>query len=176
MSSEHAEFPPIETAPARRTWPWAIAGAALVVTLVFALRRPPAAAEAKPAPVATAAAPAEVKPAATPMADAVKAAAIIAPTKSIESPNVLGNAVAAAKNVAMVAKAELDREIGRTKSAQAQVAAYKKQVENLEKQLGAARAQIAALQTVQKPPPPSDQEQILQTLAPVLRAGNGGSP
>jgi len=34
--------------------------------------------------------------------------------------------------------------------------------------------QIAAMQTAQKPPPPTDQEQILQTLAPVLRAGNGG--
>ena len=80
------------------------------------------------------------------------------------------------KNMAMVAKAELDREVGRTKTAQAQAAAYRKQIENLEKQLGAARAQIAAMQTAQKPPPPSDQEQILQTLAPVLRTGNGGSP
>ena len=88
----------------------------------------------------------------------------------------LGSAVAAAKSVAMVARAELDRELARTKSAQAQSAAYRKQIDDLQKQLGAARAQIAAMQTAQKPPPPSDQEQILQTLAPVLRAGNGGSP
>jgi len=173
MSTEHAEFPPIETAPARRTWPWAIAGAALVVALVWAIRRPVAAPETKPAALANVAAPAEAKAPAA--AEPVKAS-VIAPAKVAESPNVLGNAVAAAKNVAMVAKAELDREIGRTKTAQAQVAAYRKQIDNLEKQLGAARAQIAAMQTAQKPPPPSDQEQILQTLAPVLRAGNGGSP
>src|SRR2546422_631575 len=99
-----------------------------------------------------------------------------AAAKAPESPNVLGSAVAAAKSVAMVARAELDRELARTKSAQAQAATYRKQIDDLQKQLGAARAQIAAMQTAQKPPPPSDQEQILQTLAPVLRAGNGGSP
>ena len=96
------------------------------------------------------------------------------PVKVAESPNVLGNAVAAAKSMAMVAKSELDRELARTRSAQAQAAGYRKQIEELQKELGAARAQIAAIQTAQKPPPPSDQEQILQTLAPVLRAGNGG--
>jgi hypothetical protein len=171
MSTEHAEFPPIETAPARRAWPWALAGAALVVALVWAVRRPSAAAEARPAALSNVAASPEVKAPAEP----AKAAAV-APAKASENPNVLGNAVAAAKSVAMVAKAELDRELSRTRTAQAQSAAYRKQIENLEKQLGAARAQIAAMQTAQKPPPPSDQEQILQTLAPVLRAGNGGSP
>jgi hypothetical protein len=170
MSTEHAEFPPIETAPARRTWPWALAGAALVVALVWALRRPPTSADVKPAALGNVPAAAEAK--APPAAEPAKTAVAKVP----ENPNVLGNAVAAAKNVAMVAKAELDRELSRTKTAQAQAAAYRKQIENLEKQLGAARAQIAAIQTAQKPPPPSDQEQILQTLAPVLRAGNGGSP
>ena len=172
MSTEHAEFPPIETAPARRTWPWALAGAALVVALVLAVRRPSLAAEAKPAALSNVAAAPETK---APAAAEPAKTGIALPAKT-ENPNVLGNAVAAAKNVAVVAKAELDRELSRTRTAQAQAAAYRKQIENLEKQLGAARAQIAAIQTAQKPPPPSDQEQILQTLAPVLRAGNGGSP
>ncbi|HTO98500.1 MAG TPA: hypothetical protein VMK66_15735 [Myxococcales bacterium] len=179
MSSERTEFPPLETAPARHLWPWALLGAALVVALVWALRRPTAAAEIRPqaqtaasAPAASAPTAVASKPATAP--EIVKAA--IAPVKPLESPNVLGNAVDAAKKVGMVAKAELERELARTKSAQAQAAGYRKQIEELQKELGAARAQIAAMQTAQKPPPPTDQEQILQTLAPVLRAGNGGQP
>ncbi len=99
-----------------------------------------------------------------------------APAKAPEGPNVLGAAVDTAKKLATVAKAELDREVARTKSAQAQAASYRKQIDELQKQLGAARAQIAAMQTAQKPPPPTDQEQILQTLAPVLRSGSDGRP
>jgi hypothetical protein len=170
MSNERPEFPPIESAPSRHTWIWALAGAALVVGLIWIARRQPAPPPGRPA--AALATIADVKPAAP--AEASKPAPAAA--KAPESPNVLGSAVAAAKSVAMVARAELDRELARTKSAQAQAAAYRKQIDDLQKQLGAARAQIAALQTAQKPPPPSDQEQILQTLAPVLRAGNGGSP
>ena len=170
MATDHSEFPPLETAPARRTWPWAIAGAALVVALVWGLRRPEPAAEARPQVSNNVAAAPAVKQAA--IADPAKA--IAAAAKAPESPNVLGSAVAAAKGMAMVAKSELDRELARTRSAQAQAAGYRKQIDELQKELGAARAQIAAIQTAQKPPPPSDQEQILQTLAPVLRAGNGG--
>ena len=177
MSNERPEFPPIESSPPRRTWPWAVAGAALVVALLWVARRAPAAADARPAALTTAAAIGETKPATTEAAKATAPAAKASPAaKAPESPNVLGGAVAAAKNVAMVARAELDRELGRTKAAQAQVASYRKQIDDLQKQLGAARTQIAAMQVAQKPPPPSDQEQILQTLAPVLRAGNGGSP
>ena len=174
MSSERPEFQPIDTAPARRTWPWAVAGAAVVVALLWYTRRAPTPVEVKPATLAAVAPAIEVK-APAPTAELGKAAAALA-VKAPESPNVLGSAVAAAKSVAMVAKAELDRELLRTKSAQAQSASYKKQIEDLQKQLGAARAQIAAMQQAQKPPPPTDQEQILQTLAPVLRAGNGGQP
>ena len=170
MSTEHAEFPPLETTPSRRTWPWAVAGAALAIALVWALRRPQTAAESHPQASSNVAA---VVPAVKP-AEPVKAS--VAPVKPLESPNVLGGAVATAKGLAMVAKAELDRELARTKSAQAQAAGYRKQIEELQKELGAARAQLAAMQTAQKPPPPTDQEQILQTLAPVLRAGNGGQP
>jgi len=176
MSNERPEFPPIESAPPRRTWPWAVAGAALVVALLWVARRTPAAADARPAAL-TAAAISDTKPA--PAAEAAKSAAPAAKSPAVktpESPNVIGGAVAAAKSVAMVARAELDRELGRTKAALAQSAAYRKQIDDLQKQLGAARGQIAAMQQAQKPPPPSDQEQILQTLAPVLRANNGGSP
>ena len=169
MSTERPEFQPIDTAPARRTWPWAVVGAALVVALLWFARRVPAPIEARPAALASVSATPEVKPA---KAEPAKPAP--APAKALEGPNVLGSAVAAAKSVAMVARAELDRELARTKTAQAQAATYRKQIDDLQKQLGAARAQIAAMQTAQKPPPPTDQEQILQTLAPVLRAGNGG--
>ena len=175
MSTERPEFQPIDTAPARRTWPWAVVGAALVVALLWFARRVPAPVEARPAALAAVGATTEVKPAAAePAKPATTTATAPAPAKAPEGPNVLGSAVAAAKSVAMVARAELDRELGRTKSAQAQAASYRKQIDDLQKQLGAARAQIAAMQTAQKPPPPTDQEQILQTLAPVLRAGNGG--
>jgi hypothetical protein len=169
MSTERPEFQPIDTAPARRTWPWAVVGAALVVALLWFARRVPAPIEARPAALASVSATPEVKP-----AKAEPAKPVPAPAKAPEGPNVLGSAVAAAKSVATVARAELDRELARTKSAQAQAASYRKQIDDLQKQLGAARAQIAAMQTAQKPPPPTDQEQILQTLAPVLRAGNGG--
>ena len=169
MSSERPEFQPIDTAPARRTWPWAVVGAAVVIALLWFARRVPAPIEARPAALAGVSATTEVKPA---KAEPAKPAP--APAKAPEGPNVLGSAVAAAKSVATVARAELDRELARTKSAQAQAASLRKQIDDLQKQLGAARAQIAAMQTAQKPPPPTDQEQILQTLAPVLRAGNGG--
>jgi hypothetical protein len=170
MSTERPEFQPIESAPARRTWPWAILGAALVVALLWIARRAPAPAELRPAALGNLAAQADAKP--LPAAESTKPAA--AQAKAPEGPNVLGAAVAAAKSAATVARAEFDREIARTKTAQAQTASYRKQIDELQKQLGAARAQITAIQTAQKPPPPSDQEQILQTLAPVLRAGNGG--
>jgi predicted nucleic acid-binding Zn-ribbon protein len=99
-------------------------------------------------------------------------------TRAPEGPNVLGTAIAGAKNLAMVAKAELDREIARTHNAQKEAASYRKQIEDLNRQLADARAQIVALQraNVKMPPPASDQEQILQMLAPVLRSSNDGRP
>src|SRR6267142_52953 len=174
MSTERPEFQPIDTVPPRRTWPWAVVGAALVGALIWFVRRPAPPPEVRPAAAAAvAAATPEVKAPSPPAAmEPIKAALV--PAKAQEGPNVLGSTVTAVKNMAMVAKAELDRELQRTKSAQAQAASYKKQVEELQKQLGATRAQIAAMQTVPKQPPPTDQEQILQTLAPVLRAGNSG--
>jgi hypothetical protein len=75
-----------------------------------------------------------------------------------------------------VAKSELDRELGRSRAAKEQTAAYRKQVDALQRELSEARAQIAAYQKARQPPPPSDQEQILQMLAPVLRSSNDGRP
>ncbi len=180
MSTERPEFQPIDT-PTRRTWPWAVVGAALVVALVWFARPRAAPAEARPearpaAQLASVAPTIESKVPPAPSAARPAASPAAAPAKAPEGPNILGTAVDTAKKLATVAKAELDREVARTKSAQAQAASYRKQIEDLQKQLGAARAQIAAMQTAQKPPPPTDQEQILQTLAPVLRSGGDGRP
>jgi len=191
MSTERPEFRPIEsTPPAKRAWPFVVGGAVLVAVLLFAVRRDVAAGAVRAASLTDtalkadvakgAAAPAQPQ-AAAPVAEAPRAAEPVraepaAPvaqrTKSPEGPNVLGTAVAGAKNIAMVAKAELEREIARSHNAQKEVAAYRKQIEDLNKQLADARAQIVALQRTKAPPPPSDQEQILQMLAPFLRSSN----
>ena len=165
MSTERPEFRPIETAPARRLWPYAVAGAALVVALIYLGRRNAAVPE-QTAVLNNVAA--KVEPPKLEPLTAEKAAP--------QGPNVLGTVANAAKSVVMVARAELDRELARTQSAQKQAAAYKKQIGDLEKQLADARGQIAALTKAKAPPPPSDQEQILQMLAPVLRSSNDGRP
>ena len=46
MSSERPEFKPIEIAPARRVWPYAVIGAVVAAALLFVARRNYAAAEA----------------------------------------------------------------------------------------------------------------------------------
>jgi type IV secretory pathway VirB10-like protein len=170
MSSERPEFRPIETAPGRRVWPYAVLGAALVVALIYIGRRnatPPEQAVAL-GNVAPKAEPPKLEP--------LTAAAEKAKPAAPQGPNVLGTVANAAKTVVMVARAELDRELARTQSAQKQAAAYKKQIGDLEKQLADARGQIAAITKAKAPPPPSDQEQILQMLAPVLRSSNDGRP
>jgi hypothetical protein len=170
MSSERPEFRPIESAPARRLWPYAVLGAALVAALIYIGRRNAAPPEHAVAlgNVAPKAEPPKLEPL-TAVAEKAKAAAQ-------QEPNVLGAVTSAAKSVAMVARAELDRELGRTQTAQRQALAYRKQIGDLEKQLADARGQIAALTRAKAPPPPSDQEQILQMLAPVLRSSNDGRP
>jgi len=188
MSTERPEFRPIEsTPPAKRAWPFVVIGALLVAILLFAVRRDVtgSAGAVRSASLTDAAIKADVsKVVASPQAAAPKQIAEApkpeaepqAAAKTPEGPNVLGTAMASAKNLAMVAKSELDREIARTKGAQKEVAAYRKQIEDLNKQLAEARAQLAALQRSKMPPPPSDQEQILQMLAPVLRSSNDGRP
>jgi hypothetical protein len=188
MSTERPEFRPIEsTPPAKRAWPFVVIGALLVAVLLFAVRRDVTAGAVRTASLTDAAlkadvskiaAAAQAQPAAPkPVAETPRTEpASQAAPKTPEGPNVLGTAMASAKNLAMVAKSELDREIARTKGAQKEVAAYRKQIEDLNKQLAEARAQLAALQRAKMPPPPSDQEQILQMLAPVLRSSNDGRP
>jgi len=188
MSTERPEFRPIEsTPPAKRAWPFVVIGALLVAVLLFAVRRDVTAGAVRTASLTDATLKADVsKVVAAPAEPAAPAKAVaeapkperpgLLPQKAPEGPNVLGTAVSAAKNLAMVAKSELDREIARTKGAQKEAAAYRKQIEDLNKQLAEARAQLAALQRSKMPPPPSDQEQILQMLAPVLRSSNDGRP
>jgi hypothetical protein len=184
MSTERPEFRPIEsTPPAKRAWPFVVIGALVVAVLLFAVRRDVTAGAVRAASLTDAAIKADVSKLAAsqvapkPVAEAPRTepAAPVA-AKTPEGPNVLGTAVASAKNLTMVAKSELEREIARTRGAQKEAAAYRKQIEDLNKQLADARAQIAAIQRAKMPPPPSDQEQILQMLAPVLRSSNDGRP
>lgn len=164
-----AEFRPIESAPARRLWPYAVLGAVIVGLVVYIAQKNVRAAEPRQVAVANLA-PKAVEPA------VVKAEPAAVAQKAPESPNVLGAAANAAGKLAMVAKAELDRELGRTRAAQKQADAYRKEISNLERQLNETRAQLAAYQKARQPPPPTDQEQILQMLAPVLRSSNDGRP
>jgi hypothetical protein len=188
MSSDKPEFRPIEAAPARRALPYALAGVLAVVAAIgWMSRRNATAPDVRPvvtsnvAPKPAAPAPAAIGA----NSDEAKASSkpLPLPPRSPEGPNVLGGAVAAATSavnaagkLATVARAELDREMARTQSAQKQVAVYKKQVDDRTKQLAEARAQLAAIHRAKQPPPPSDQEQILQMLAPVLRTSNDGRP
>ncbi len=174
MSTDRPEFRPIEGAPARPLWPYAILGAVIVGLVVYIARMNVKSAEAKPVAMSNLA----------PKIEAAKEAAktpepaIVQQAKAMvaESPNVLGAAANTATKLAMVAKSELDRELGRTRAAQKQADAYRRQVEDLSRQLTETRAQLAAVQKARQPPPPSDQEQILQMLAPVLRSSNDGRP
>ncbi len=170
MPNERPEFRPIETAPARRLWPFAVMGAIIMGLVIWILRHDGSGAQPKQVALATVAPKAEATAAAAP-----KIEPLVQPEKPKDT-NVIGSAVAAAGKLAMVARAELDRELGRTKSAQKQADAYRKQIAALEKELGDARAQLAAIQKAHAPPPASDQEQILQMLAPVLRSANDGRP
>jgi hypothetical protein len=171
MSTERPEFRPIESAPSRRMWPYAVLGALIVGVLAYvAHRNVSQPSESRPVTAAATVAP-RIDPVAATKVEPEKTA-----QKAPEGPNVLGAAVATASKIAMVARSELDRELARTTTARKQADAYRKQVENLEKQLNEARAQLAAMQKASRPPPPSDQEQILQMLAPVLRSANNGRP
>jgi len=168
MPNERPEFRPIEAAPARRLWPYAVLGAIIAGLLIWIFRHDGPGAQQKQVALATvppAAASAQIDP--KPLVSPE-----VSKPKEKDSPNVIGNAVAAAGKLAMVARAELDRELGRTKAAQKQVDAYRKQIGDLQKELTEARAQMAAMQKTHAPPPPSDQEQILQMLAPVLRTAS----
>ena len=174
MSTERPEFRPIEAAPKRHIWIYAALGAVIAGLVIFIARRNVAAAPAKEVALATVAP--KIEPLVAPAAAGAPAAPAPAAKKMVESPNVIGSAMAAAGKIAMVAKSELDRELGRSRAAREQTAAYKKQIESLQRELSETRAQLAAYQKTRQPPPPSDQEQILMMLAPVLRTANDGRP
>jgi hypothetical protein len=175
MPNDRPEFRPIDTAPARRAWPFAVLGAIIAALVILLLRReaPTVAVEKEKAVALGNVAP---KAEATTAVPAPKLEPLVQTAEKPKETNVIGSAVATAGRLAMVAKAELDRELGRTRAAQAQAETYKKQIATLEKELGEARAAIAAMQRANAPPPPSDQEKILQMLAPVLRTSNDGRP
>src|SRR4051794_7073368 len=101
--SESADFRPIESAPARRLWPYAILGAVIVGLVVYIARQNVRAAEPKQVAVASLA-----PKLPDPVKEAAKAEPAAAVQKAPESPNVLGAAASAAGKLAMVAKAELD--------------------------------------------------------------------
>ena len=166
MPNDRPEFRPIEAPPARRAWPYAVLGAIVAGLLIWIVRHPGASPQQPQKQVALA----TVAPKIEPLVQQPEKPA------GTQAPNVIGSAVQAAGKLAMVARAELDRELGRTRAAQRQADAYRKQIGSLQKELDDARAQLAALQRAKQPPPPSDQEQILQMLAPVLRTSNDGHP
>ena len=180
--TEHAEFRPIETVQARRVWPYALLGAVLVSGLIYVIAHRVAAAPPAPQSSAALAPKIDAQQAAQTLAQPPVQAAV---AKPIEGPNVLGGeidklksaAVGAVEKTKAVARGEIEREQVKTRGAQKQIESYKKQNAELQKQLEDARAQIAALQAAKKGPPPSDQEQILQMLAPVLKtSSNDGRP
>jgi len=169
MPNDRPEFRPIEAAPMRsHVWPYAVLGAIIAGLLIWILRHDASAGQ-KPQQVALATV--------APKLEQPKIEPLVQPEAAKpKDTNIIGNAVNAAGKLATVAKAEFDRELGRTRTAQKQAEAYKKQIGTLEKELSEARAQLAAYQKAHAPPPPSDQEQILQMLAPVLRTANDGRP
>jgi hypothetical protein len=179
--TDRPEFRPIESVPARRVWPYAVLGAVAVAGLVFvAAHRNSAAANAAPAAAAEPQALATLAPK---LDQSQVQAALTQPARSetaikpSQGPNVIGGAMEKAKAVAAVARGAVDHQLARTKSAQKEAEQYRKQNAELQKELEQARSQIAALQQAKKGPPPTDQEQILQMLAPVLKtSSNDGRP
>ena len=174
MPNDRPEFRPIEvSSPKRSVWPFAVMGAIIAGLLVFILRHETASAKEPEKTVAMATVAASKVDTLTPKIEPLVAPEVAKPKADT---SVIGSAAATVSKLATVAKAEFDREVNRTKSAQKQNEIYKKQIADLEKQLGDARAQLAAIAKAHAPPPPSDQEQILQMLAPVLRTSNDGRP
>jgi hypothetical protein len=176
--TDHTEFRAIETVPAKRVWPYAVLGAVAVAGLVFVIAH-----RSSSATAAAAQEPLQTTANLAPKIDAPQAAAALQPPRAVEAvkpsegPNVLGAAIEKTRAVAAVAKGEIDRELARTKTARKEAESVRKQNAELQRELQDARAQIAALQQAKKGPPPSDQEQILQMLAPVLRtSSNDGRP
>ena len=181
--SETPEFRPVEPPKKWAAWPFAAMGAVIVVLVVLLARKD---GEARvPKQVATA----TIAP--KPEAVQQEIAAASRPAEPVQqanakpktdNPNVLGaQAPAATAHAPLVPATELERERLRVRSAQKAADAYRKEVEGLKSQLAQAKGelsqakgQISAILNPPKPPP-TDQEQILRTLAPVL-SNNDGRP
>jgi hypothetical protein len=197
MSTDRPEFRPVDAAPKRSAWPFAVMGAAIVALVILLVQRE-GGRPLKPVALGNVPAKADPKAVVGALADAAEAGkaalrselaktaapapaparAEARPETASAGPNVLGGQPARAK--AMVAASELERERARTRGAQKAAASYKKQVDELTQKLEQARGELlrarGQLAAVQNPPrpPPTDQEQILRTLAPVLQANGDG--
>src|SRR5437763_204078 len=135
MASSAPEFRPVELQQRRPVWPFAVVGAAAVAAaLIFFARRESDRGPAKPVVLSNVAAKVEPKAVAQAIAEPAKPEA--PKVEAAQSPNVIGGAVAAAvKAAGVVPASELDRERARTRGAQKAAAVYKKQLDDLNKQL-----------------------------------------
>ena len=179
MSTERPEFRPVEMARKYPAWPFAVMGAAIVALLVLVLRQQgEGRGPMKPVALANLAAKVDTKAITEALAPPAQAAA---DDKKAEAkaagPNVLGQG-APAREAKVVPAAEVERERARTRGAQKAAAAYRKQLDAVQVQLASARRELSQtrgeLSNLRNPrqPPPTDQEQILRTLVPVLQGSN----
>lgn len=76
-------------------------------------------------------------------------------------------------NVPMVPRADLDREIAKLRAAQKEVNDLRAQLDGTQRELADARTRLAAMPRPPPQPIASDRDQILQTLAPVLKTATG---
>jgi hypothetical protein len=75
--------------------------------------------------------------------------------------------------VPMVPRADLDREIAKLRAAQKEMNDLRAQLDGTQHELADARARLAAMPRPPPQPIASDRDQILQTLAPVLKTATG---
>jgi hypothetical protein len=75
--------------------------------------------------------------------------------------------------VPMVPRADLERETAKLRAAQKEISDLRAQLDGSQRELADARARIAAMPRPPQQPIASDRDQILQTLAPVLKTATG---
>jgi hypothetical protein len=75
--------------------------------------------------------------------------------------------------VPMVPRAELEREVARLHAEQKELTDLRAQLDGSQRELADARARIAAMPRPPQQPIATDRDQILQTLAPVLKTATG---
>ncbi len=109
------------------------------------------------------------------LVDDTKAA--LAPlVKSLDSgPNVLGAQAARGPSVAtasLVPSSEVERQKARARRAESQEAKARREVVELRRANAELGQRLAQMQIARRPPPPTQSEQILETLAPALRSAD----